>query len=59
MFNKSPSQPILMQTIEPGSLLYTYEYDIYDRLDEWGYQHKSANHSAGEYARDEGSVGGL
>lgn len=26
--------------------------DIYARLSEWGY-HKSVNHSAGEYARDE------
>jgi transposase len=34
-------------------MVYTDEYDIYSRLVEWGYQHKSVNHSAGEYARDE------
>jgi transposase len=26
-------------------------------LPEWGYQHKSVNHSAGEYARDEDGDG--
>jgi len=46
-------QPILSKVIKKGSLVYSDEYDIYDRLPEWGYQHKSVNHSAGEYARDE------
>jgi hypothetical protein len=34
-------------------MLYTDEPDIYNHLPEWGYEHKSVNHSAGEYARDE------
>lgn len=50
-------KPILMQAIQPGSRLYTDEYDIYTRLEEWGYQHKTVNHSAGEYARDEDGDG--
>jgi transposase-like protein len=50
-------KPLLTQTIQPGSLLYTDEYDIYTRLAEWGYQHKTVNHSAGEYARDEDGDG--
>jgi transposase len=50
-------QPVLTQVIQPGSLLYTDEYDIYTRLEEWGYQHKTVNHSAGEYARDEDGDG--
>jgi transposase-like protein len=50
-------KPVLTQAIQPGSLLYTDEYDIYTRLDEWGYQHKTVNHSAGEYARDEDGDG--
>ena len=33
------------------------EYNIYNRLEEWGYGHKSVCHSAGEYARDEGGDG--
>jgi transposase len=50
-------QPVLTQVIQPGSLLYTDEYDIYTRHEEWGYQHKTVNHSAGEYARDEDGDG--
>jgi transposase-like protein len=50
-------KPVLTQVIQPGSLLYTDEYDIYSRLEEWGYPHKSVNHSAGEYARDEDGDG--
>lgn len=50
-------QPIITQTIAPGSLIYTDEYDIYQRLADWGYRHKSVNHSAGEYARDEDGDG--
>ena len=33
------------------------EYDIYYRLNEWGYQHKTVNHGSGEYARDEDGDG--
>jgi transposase len=50
-------QPLITQTVAPGSLIYTDEYDIYDRLPAWGYGHKSVNHSAGEYARDEDGDG--
>jgi len=47
----------MTKVIKPGSMIYTDEYDIYSRLEEWGYQHKSVNHSAGEYARDEDGDG--
>lgn len=50
-------RPVITRTVAPGSLIYTDEYDIYDRLPEWGYQHKSVNHSVGEYARDEDGDG--
>jgi transposase-like protein len=50
-------KPVITQTVAPGSLIYTDEYDIYNRLPEWGYDHKSVNHSAGEYARDEDGDG--
>jgi hypothetical protein len=33
------------------------EYDIYSRLDAWGYDHESVCHSAGEYARDDDGDG--
>jgi transposase-like protein len=50
-------RPVITQAVAPGSLIYTDEYDIYNRLPEWGYDHKSVNHSAGEYARDEDGDG--
>lgn len=50
-------QPIITSTVKPGSQLYTDEYDIYCRLPEWGYSHKTVNHSQGEYARDEDGDG--
>lgn len=50
-------QPVITKTVAPGSMLYTDEYDIYNRLLEWGYEHKSVNHSAGEYARDDDGDG--
>jgi len=50
-------QPLIEATVEMGSLIYTDEYNIYHRLTEWGYEHKSVNHSIGEYARDEDGDG--
>ncbi len=50
-------QPLLTATIPTDTLIYTDEDDSYSRLTEWGYQHKSVNHSAGEYARDEDGDG--
>ena len=44
-------EPLIKATIQPGTLVYTDEYAIYNRLDEWGYEHESVNHGAGEYAR--------
>jgi hypothetical protein len=46
-------QPLVEKFIKPGTLINTDEYDIYGRLTEWGYEHKSVCHSRGEYARDE------
>lgn len=50
-------RPVITSLVKPQSLLYTDEYDIYSRLTEWGYNHKSVNHSQGEYARDEDGDG--
>lgn len=41
----------------PGTTVLTDEYAIYARLTEWGYQHATVNHGAGEYARDEDGDG--
>jgi transposase len=50
-------QPLIQETILPGTLVLTDEYDIYCRLPQWGYDHKTVCHSAREYARDEDGDG--
>lgn len=49
--------PLIEGVITPGSQVYTDEYDIYARLNDWGYEHRSVCHSHGEYARDEDGDG--
>ncbi len=43
--------------IAPGTTVFTDEYDIYFRLADWGYEHRTVCHSQGEYARDEDGDG--
>ena len=50
-------KPLIQATIAPGTVVYTDAYDIYSRLEEWGYDHESVCHSAGEYARDDDGDG--
>ena len=50
-------QPIVEAVIAPGTLVYPDEYDIYNRLTDWGYEHQTVCHSQGEYARDEDGDG--
>jgi len=50
-------KPIIGGTVSQGSLICTDEYDIYARLEEWGYTHRTVCHSAGEYARDDDGDG--
>ena len=50
-------KPVITQYIAPNTLIYTDEYNIYDRLEQWGYEHKMVCHSKGEYARDEDGDG--
>lgn len=47
----------ICETITAGSTIFTDEYVIYDRLDDWGYERNSVCHSKGEYARDEDGDG--
>jgi transposase len=49
--------PLIKTTIAPGSIVYTDEYDIYSRLDEWGYNHETVCHGRGEFARDDDGDG--
>ena len=50
-------KPIISETVAPGTLIHTDEYDIYARLPAWGYGHKTVCHANGEYARDEDGDG--
>src|SRR5689334_18599787 len=50
-------QPIITQTIAPGTKAMTDEYDIYAKLPAWGYGHQTVCHSKGEYARDDDGDG--
>jgi transposase-like protein len=50
-------RPIIELSVEKGSLVYTDEYDIYCRLPQWSYFHKTVNHGSGEYARDDDGDG--
>ena len=49
--------PLIKQTIADGSIVYTDEYDIYSRLEEWGYDHRTVCHAKSEYARDDDGDG--
>jgi transposase-like protein len=50
-------KPVITASVQPGTTMYTDEYDIYHRLPQWGYPHETVNHSAGEYARDDDGDG--
>ena len=50
-------KPIIQTNVAPGTLIYTDEYNIYDRLGAWGYLHQTVCHSASEYARDDDGDG--
>lgn len=50
-------EPIPRTVIQPGTLVYTDEYDIYRRLPAWGHGHETVCHSHGEYARDDDGDG--
>jgi transposase len=49
--------PLVRTTIAPGTAVFTDEYDIYARLPQWGYTHRTVCHAAGEFARDDDGDG--
>src|SRR6201989_1881262 len=49
--------PLIERTIRKGTLVYTDEYNIYSRVEEWGYGHETVCHARGEYARDDDGDG--
>lgn len=50
-------KPVIESCVRKGSLVYSDEYRIYDRLDTWGYEHKQVCYGIGEYARDDDGDG--
>jgi transposase len=50
-------RPVIEAAVTQGALVHTDEYDVYARLEEWGYEHKTVCHGRGEYARDEDGDG--
>ena len=49
-------EPLIRKFVKPESIVYTDEYNIYNWLSS-DYTHKTVNHGAGEYARDEDGDG--
>jgi len=41
-------RPLIERFIAPGTRVHTDEYDIYQRLTEWGFDHRTVCHSRGE-----------
>jgi len=54
---QSTIEPLIRHDVAPGTRVHTDEYAIYNRLEQWGYQHKTVCHGRGEYARDEDGDG--
>jgi transposase-like protein len=50
-------RPVIEATIAKGALVHTDEYDVYARLEQWGYRHKTVCRARGEYARDDDGDG--
>ena len=50
-------RPIIEATVAEGTVINTDEYNVYARLEAWGYGHKTVCHARGEYARDDDGDG--
>lgn len=50
-------KPLIQRAIALGSQTYTDECNIYAKMTQWGFLHKTVNHGAGEFARDEDGDG--
>jgi len=46
-------QPLMRQTIQSGTLIFTDEYALCSQVEAWGYTHKTVNHAQAEDARAE------
>ena len=46
-------RPVIEGSVAKGALVHTDEYDVYGRLEDWGYGHETVCHARGEDARDD------
>lgn len=49
--------PLIHATIAPATVVYIDDYDIYARLSQWGYGHRTVCHAKSEFARDKDDDG--
>ncbi len=49
--------PLIRAAITEGCVVYTDGYNIYGRLEERGYEHRTVCHAEGEYAHDDDGDG--
>jgi transposase-like protein len=54
---QAPLHPLIQAFINPGTRVHTDEYNIYNPLKDFGFDHRTVCHSRGEYARDEDGDG--
>jgi transposase len=40
-------RPVIETTVARGALVHTDEYDVYARLEDWGYGHETVRHARG------------
>ncbi len=52
-------EPIVLETIEEGSIVYSDELKTYDNLNSHGYYHDTVQHGIGEYVNGECHVNSL
>lgn len=50
-------KPLIDSSVLKGSIIYSDEYSIYDKLTDWNYLHKSVCHGKDEFARDDDGDG--
>ena len=56
---KRTLQPLIAESVEPGSTVHTDELASYSGLDRAGYRHETVNHGLGEYVSGDSHVNGL
>lgn len=48
--------PVIRKHVKPGSMIHSDKYRAYDKLPNWGYPHRSTNHSQLEFYREDSHI---